>query len=109
MFLFIPFFLLGVMHQKTFVVVHICSSSLPCFLSVSTFLLCTLLVVPLLNALRLTKGAMTYILQKNYEFRVMNFEKILMSDVERIFLKMLLNVTSFRAHDLSLSLSTRLV
>jgi len=60
-------------------------------------------VVPLLNALRPTKGTMTYILQKNYESRVMNFGKILMSDVERIFLKMLLNVTSFRAHDPSLS------
>jgi hypothetical protein len=37
--------------------------------------------------------------------------KISMSAVERIFLKMLLNVTSFGAHDLSLSLSlsTRLV
>ncbi len=66
------------MHQFFVVVVHICSSSLPCFLSVSTFLLCTLLVVPLLNAVRPTKGTMTYILQKNYEFRVMNFGKILM-------------------------------
>jgi hypothetical protein len=62
-------------------------------------------VVPLLNALRPTKGTMTYILQKNYESRVMNFGKILMSAVERIFLKMLLNVTSFRAHDPSLSLN----
>jgi hypothetical protein len=35
-------------------------------------------VVPLLNAVRPTKGTMTYILQKNYEFRVMNFGKILM-------------------------------
>jgi hypothetical protein len=68
-------------------------------------------VVPLLNALRPTKGTVTYILQKIYEFRVINFweKKILMSAVERIFLKMLLYVTSFHAHDLSLSLSTRLV
>lgn len=106
-----PPFFLGVMHRFVFVVVHICSSSLPCILSVSTFLLCTLLVVPLLNALRPTKGTVTYILQKIYEFRVINFweKKILMSAVERIFLKMLLYVTSFHAHDLSLSLSTRLV
>jgi hypothetical protein len=67
--------------------------------------LCTLLAVPLLNALRPTKGTMTYILQKNYESRVMNFGKFLMSAVERIFLKMLLNMASFHAHDLSLSLN----
>jgi hypothetical protein len=38
-------------------------------------MLCTLLVVPLLNALRPTKGTVTYILQKIYEFRVINFWK----------------------------------